>query len=399
MEVYQTVDSGQLLIDLEAIRFNLQQISSAGRAIMPMIKANGYGTDAVSLSRFFQTCRVPFVGVSHVSEGVLLREEGITLPIFVLCAPPFDAQRVVQFQLQAAVCTFDEARALNQMAKHHPLPVHLHVNTGMNRFGVSYQKAPKLAQYINSLPALKLEGVMTHFSTTDDPLSDPFVFKQIHRFKTVVDQLSPKPRWIHAAKTCMLDLDLPFCNLARVGLAIFGLGSDKKGLKEALSLQSHLVAITHGRRGERVGYDTGHLIAKKEARIGIIPLGYHDGIHRHYAGTGYVLIRGKKAPMIGHICMDFMMVDITDIPDANVGDRVVLFGPHLSPLLFAKWGKTSVRELLVCLGPRIQRQFIPNNLKNWHLDCAKASGFNDRKWPNINNIRPLPIVKSRELSR
>ncbi|MFZ0566099.1 MAG: alanine racemase [Chlamydiales bacterium] len=359
----------QLFIDLNQIHQNLNAIEKKKVQVMPMVKANGYGTDALLLSRFLQSCHVPFVGVSHVEEGVYLRKEGISLPIFVINAPPFEAEKVVRYRLEAAISSFEEAKALNRAAKQAPINVHLFINTGMNRFGASCEKALSLAQYIQSARSLKMEGVMTHLATTDSS-----AFKQIARFKNVIDHLSSLPRWIHVAKSGTVDFNPPFCNLARIGLGLF----DK-----ALCLHSHLVTITSGKKGERVGYDGTFLIEKKEAKIGVVPLGYHDGIHRHYAGKGYVLIHGKKAPMIGQICMDFMMVDLTQIPEARVGDLVVFFDSTHSVQRFAEWGNTNVREVIACLGPRIQRIFIKTEDNDESSPTRLQSSFQSLKKESI----------------
>lgn len=349
-----------LTINLEAVKANLHTLSRRTSRIMPMVKANAYGTDALQITRFMQTLGVDIVGVSHVSEALELRAAGIELPIFVINAPPYEAEKVVQHQLQVALSSLEEAEALAQAAQKFgkKVLVHLDIDTGMNRFGIPQEQALNLAQFIQKHPELHLEGVMTHFVAADIPSFDAFSQTQILHFQQILATLPQKPKWIHVANSpASLRFDLPFCNMARVGVALFGVGVPN--LQPALSLESQLCSIRTCKKGETIGYNRTFLV-EKEMRMGVIPFGYHDGWHRRYSGKGYVLIHGKKARMVGTICMDFMMVDLSEIPEAKVGDRVTLFNSELSPETVAQWGGTDVREVIACLGPRVKRICISN---------------------------------------
>lgn len=340
-----------LTIDLDVIRKNVQKLTSKCGALMGMVKGNGYGTDAVLLSKFLQNCGLSFLGVSHTTEAIHLRENGVTHPIFVISVPPFEAKKIVDYQLTAALSTFEEAEALNEEGEKQQktLPVHLHLNTGMNRFGAALNEGMALYQYLQQAPFLNFEGVMTHFAAANSIAYDPFTLKQISLFKRFVGSLPETPRWIHAANTPgAVRFSLPFCNLARVGLEL---------LNGALSLTSHLHAIHWVKKGESVGYLRAHTIEKESLRVGVIPFGYCDGFHRSIIGKGYVLIHGKKAPMIGSLFMDFMMVDLSEIPEAELGDQVTLFNRELPLETIAEWENTDVREILVRLSPRIERKW------------------------------------------
>jgi Alr-MurF fusion protein len=356
--------SSSLRVDLSVIHNNLKRLTATFGHVMVMVKANAYGTDPLLLSKFLKLGKwreIPFLGVSHVWEGIRLRQAGITTPIFVIAAPPYEAETVAYYQLTCAASSLEEVESLNLAAKKYgkKLPLHLHLDTGMNRFGVSKHFATTLYQAIRNASHLHLEGIMTHFAAAESPAFDPFTQEQIRAFKQFVDSLPALPRWIHAANSAgAVRFPLPFCNLVRIGLGVMGYGICLEGVEPAFSFTTLLASITSGEKGESVGYHCTYKIEKERARIGVIPVGYHDGFHRSLSGKGYVLIRGKKAPMIGVICMDFMMIDLTDIPEAQVGDEVQLFGPGLSIETLAKWAKTDVRELLVSLPPRVERLWI-----------------------------------------
>jgi len=356
--------SSRLTVDITVIHNNLKKLVTAFDQVMVMVKANAYGTDPVLLYKYLHLDKwknIPFIGVSHVWEGICLREAGITTPIFVISAPPYEAETVVIHQLTAAVSTLEEVEALNAAGKKHAkmLPVHLHLNTGMNRFGTTFNEGKILYDAIQKATHLHLEGIMTHFAAADLPSFDAFTLSQIEQFKAFLDSLPTLPRWIHAANSGgAVRFPLPFCNLVRIGLGLMGYGVCLEGVEPALRLSTKLASICEREKGESVSYNRSYTLTQGKEKIGVIPVGYHDGFHRSLSGKGYVLIREKKAPMIGLVCMDFMMINLTHIPEAQVGDEVTLFGKDLSPEKISQWGNTDVRELLVSLPDRVQRHWI-----------------------------------------
>ncbi len=343
--------SSTLKINLAAVNHNVAFFKQRSQ-VMAMIKANAYGTDPLQLARHLDA---DLLGVSHVSEGVALRKQGIEKPIFVTCVPPFEAKLATQYTLTPAVSSFEEAEAIERAAGS-PYPVHLHVDTGMNRFGIRFEDALPLLERIRKSPRLVLEGISTHYSSADAPDFDSESKKQSMLFESLINQIDPKPRWIHAANgPAALRFSLPFCNLARIGLPLLGYGSPQ--LKPALTLTSHLVAIRMAKQGESVGYHCSYAVRQKSLRIGAIPFGYYDGYPKSYAEKGYVHIHGKRAPIVGAICMDFFLVDLTLIPEAKVGDPVTLFDEKLTAESVVSWGNIDIRELLVGIGPRTKRVF------------------------------------------
>ncbi len=341
--------SSTLIINLDAIETNIHRFKQKGRVIA-MVKANAYGIGALALTPHLIEFGVSMLGVAHVSEAVALRNAGIEIPIFVVSAPPFEAAEVAHYHLEPAVSTLEEIEALSLAAKE-VIPVHLHIDTGMNRFGAPPEEALALSRAIHHASNLLLVGLMTHFTSAELPEMDAYTNEQISLFKNVVDALDTSPRWIHAANSPGIRFTLPFCNLVRVGISLF---------ESALTLESHLSYVSQAKKGETVGYHCAYKV-ERDMTIGVIPFGYHDGLHRHYKEKGYVLIHGKQAPMIGNICMDFMMVDLSAIPEAQVGDRVTIFDQNLPPETVASWGNTDVRELLASIGPRTQRILTRNS--------------------------------------
>lgn len=370
-------NTNQCIINLAAIKsniLNLRKKLSSSTRLMVIVKALAYGTDDVRLSKYLTQCGVDIVGVSYVDEGVALKRAGVEQAIFSINAAPYEAAKVAKWNLEVGVSDAGLIEALSQEAKKQntQVKVHLHINTGMSRFGCRPEEALQLAQLIQASPSLILEGIMTHFPCADEAKEDEFTHGQIRCFDQVLAELKAHhitPRWIHAANSSgAIRFDLPQYNMVRIGLAVYGLYCSDAiqqtiDLRLALSLTSRIVGINLCKKGESVSYGRTYKIEKDFQKIAVLPVGYFDGIHRHYSGKAHVLIRGHKAPMVGNICMDYMMVDVTEIPDVKVGDKVLIFGEdefgqYLSPEELASSGGSIVHELITCLGPRIQRVFV-----------------------------------------
>lgn len=371
-----SICTNQCLINLDAISSNLRTLQKSlphQPRIMVMVKALAYGTDDIQMAKFLESCGVDILGVSYVDEGVSLKRAGVKQTIFVINAAKYEVQKVVKWDLELGVSEREIITALNSEAarQNKVIKVHLHVDTGMGRFGTRPENALELAQFIAASPNLKLEGLMTHFACAEDPKSDRFTKNQIKQFDQTIGTLKQAGisiPYLHAANSsASIRFKLPQYNMIRIGVAVYGLHpseATKKQLelKPALSLLSRVVGINTLKKGESLSYGRKFIATRNNQRIGVLPIGYFDGLHLNYSGKGHVLIRGKKAPMVGKICMDFMMVDMTDIPNAEVGDPVLIFGEdeygyYLSPEELALKGESIIHELITCLGPRIQRIF------------------------------------------
>ncbi len=369
----------QCLVNLANIKENLSRlcIQSPNTRFMPMIKASAYGTDDARLANFLVHNGIDIQGVSYVEEAVALRRSGVQQAIFTLNGAPYEASIIVKFDLEVAVSHSEMINRLQiEAAKAQKLiKVHLHLDTGMSRFGCRPDDCLPLAQLIAASPNLQFEGIMTHFACADIPEEDSFTLEQIRKFDEAIALLAQYglyPKWRHAANTSALTrFSLPQYNMARIGLALYGLYPSEAvkqalKLKPALTLTSRIVGINVCKKGDSISYGRSYKVAKDEEKIAIIPIGYFDGLHRNYSGKGTVLVNNCLAPMVGRICMDFSMIDVTGIPNVQIGDQVLLFGEadngtYLAPEALAENGGSIIHELITCLGPRIERVFINEN--------------------------------------
>lgn len=375
--VNDSICTNQSLINLATIEANLKLIRQKippHTRVMVMVKALAYGTEDIQMAKFLSACQVDILGVSYVDEAISLKRAGVKQAVFSLNSSLFEIPKVLKWDIEVGVSDTQFIQTLaNEASKQKKIiRVHLHVNTGMSRFGCRPEEAVNLAKLIKSLPSLALEGIMTHFACAEDPAQDAFTLSQIQTFDSIIDQIVSAGiniPWKHAANSSgMTRFHLPQYNMVRIGLALYGLSSshsvrDALPLKLALSLISRIVGINICKEGETISYGRNYRVEKPIQRIGVLPIGYFDGLHRNYSGKGWVLVHGQKAPMIGNICMDFMMIDLTDIPNAEICDKVLIFGEDdhghfLSPEELANQGQSIVHELVTCIGPRIPRIFI-----------------------------------------
>jgi Alr-MurF fusion protein len=364
-------------INLAAIRSNIEMIRAKlkpNTRMMVMVKALAYGTDDIRISHFLQSCGVDILGVSYVDEGVSMRKMGVQQSIFAIHSSENEMKKAARWNIEAGICTPQQIIAAIEAAKEQKvvIKVHLHVDTGMKRFGCRPDDALALAESIANSPYLKLEGIFTHFCVADNPSQDEFTLEQARILTATIDTLAAHgihPTYRHACSSAAsIRFDFNQFNMVRIGLATYGFHSSEStvpllDLRPALSLISRIVGFNEGEAGDTVSYGRTYVIHQPKARIAILPIGYFDGLHRAYSGKGEVLIRGQQARMVGRICMDYMMVDVTHIPEASIGDQVLLFGEdelggYLPPEKLAASGGSIVYELMTCLGPRIQRLFI-----------------------------------------
>ncbi len=373
----QGVSHNQCLIDLDAIWYNVRSLRRhlpEATRLMVMVKAQGYGTDDLQLATHLERCGVDILGLSYVDEAVSLKRAGVAQDLFVLNAAPYEVEKVVRLGLEvgASDLSFIELLEAEADRQRKRIRVHLHIDTGMGRFGCPKVEALKLATRIERSPSLILEGVMTHFVAAEDPEMDEVTEKQLKSFFAEVEKMEKrgiKPAFVHVHNSGgAVRFPLGRANMVRIGLALFGMGGSeavrqKLPLRPAATLQSRIVGINELKIGESVGYGAKMRVEKERALIATLPIGYYDGLHRHYSERGSVLIRGQRAPMVGRICMDYLMCDVTGIEGVEIGDRALFFGKdshgHLvHPEDFVGSSDSIAHELITCLSPRIQRIFI-----------------------------------------
>jgi Alr-MurF fusion protein len=370
----------QLHINCEAIKQNYQKVLSRlpkGTSIMPMIKANGYGLGIIEMARLFSSLGVPYLGVSWVEEAFFLRDEGIQIPLFSLTCPRGYFLRAAQLGIELGLNSLDELVWIQQELEgsSETLHLHLHLDVGMHRLGLSNQEALEALSIISKNPQINLKGAMSHFSASSLSTFDTQSHEQKESFWNFCSTISPKPHWLHMGSSCSIfKFPQPECNLVRLGPILFGLEPvDSLDLLPSLSLYASVVSIHAVKQGEFVGYAGCYLEKREKARVAVLSIGYHDGLHLEYSGKGRVWLNGKLAPYAGRVCMDFMNIDITDIDDVKIGDKAEIFGPHISPVEVAKWGYGSYRQLLACLGPRLERVYTNQEVTNEHLQRSLST--------------------------
>jgi len=324
-------------VDLTAISNNLHQIKSIaekkGASIMAVVKDNAYGHGAAEVARIAAEIPVSMLGVATVTEAIELRQSGFVLPVLVLgCILPDQAEEVVKNDITQTICEHstcielsETAAKLNRCAK-----VHVKVDTGMCRIGVHYDRAVELIKSIMPLENLRIDGLFTHFASADN--DESFTRLQTGRFRSVIMALRESNIHIpikHAANSAaILNHPESYFDMVRPGLAIYGIYPCAKKsiqLQPALTLKTRVVYIKELPSGCSVSYGRTYT-AGKTTTVATLPIGYGHGYNRKLSNNADVLIKGIRAPIIGTICMDQCLCDVTNLPDVSVGDEVVIIG-------------------------------------------------------------------------
>ena len=363
-------------IDLDAVQFNFDQMSKnipQGTKIMAVVKTDAYGHGAVPLASFMEPCEKLWgFATATVDEAVELRQAGIKKPILILGYTfPECYTHIVKNEIRQTIFTLDMAKALSNEAvrQNKKAYIHIKLDTGMGRIG--YQNAKEAAadaEKISKLPMLEIEGVFTHFANADTS-SQENTLRQLEKFDEMIEAMEAVGVTFslkHCANSAgIIELTERKFDLVRAGIISYGLWpsdevkKDVVQLKPILSLKSHVVYVKEVEPGCAVSYGSTW-VAEEKRIIATIPIGYGDGYPRSLSNKGYVLIKGCKAPIVGRVCMDQMMVDVTDIPEEiRVGDRVTLIGQDGNLTITAEEiGDLSGRfnyELVCDLGNRIPR--------------------------------------------
>jgi len=353
-------------IDLDALGHNVRQAAKmAGPArVMAVVKANAYGHGSVQVARAALANGAASLGVARAGEGELLRAAGITAPILIFgLIAPGEAEKVLDLGLTPAVFDLEQAAALAGLARKHPAGVHLKVDTGMGRLGFSPDRPEDILKAAG-LPGLRLEGLFTHFATADDPdLS--YAEWQLERF-LATDRLLREAGFAgytaHAANSAAL-INLPAARLdmVRPGIMLYGYhpaGSPAGNLRPVLSFKALVAQVKAVPAGFRVGYGSTH-VTPASTLLATLPVGYADGFSRKLSSLGQVLIHGRRAPVLGRVCMDMIMVDVGHIAGVRPGDEAVLYGEQGDEAVWAdevaeKTGTISY-EVLCAVGARVPR--------------------------------------------
>ena len=360
-------------VDLAAIRNNYQVLRNCVPPhvrVMPVIKADAYGHGMIPVAKTLQMLGVEDFAVALVEEGIALRRAGITARILVLGATMPDAvSEAVANDLTQTVFSADMVEWINQAAvrRRKTATVHIKLDTGMNRIGLrTPEEADALSEALKAADHVKPTGIYTHFASADEPLEDgslnDFSHHQLERFlelRSHFDESIPA----HVANSAMsLLAPEAYFSMIREGISLYGYPPVKTVLSftHALSWRSEIVHIKQIRMGETIGYGRT-FTADRDMRVATVAVGYGDGYHRTISNKGQMLICGKRAPIVGRICMDQTMVDVTDIPEAQVGEEVILIGTQQSETItaeeVAEWAGTISYEVLLGITARVPRLY------------------------------------------
>ncbi len=323
-------------IDLSALAFNVAQLQKKVGpqvSLMAIVKANAYGHGDVLISRRLEKLGVPFLAVAYIEEGIRLRDHGIQTPTLILTGgqDPKTFPELHAYHLTPVFYHLDFLSAYNDFCKkkNKKGAVHLKFDTGMNRLGFTLENSYKLFKIIHKFKNIKMEGLMTHFANAERP--SHYNQEQILLFRKLMGQCPIKVKYTHMANSGAILNDFGVNeNMVRPGLTLYGAYptlalKDKLELKPVMTLKSRVIQLKKVQKGAYISYGYTHRFTQ-DSLVATIPMGYADGFFRYDSNKGEVLIRGKKAPIVGVICMDVFMVDVGHIPEVCLGDEVVIIG-------------------------------------------------------------------------
>lgn len=370
---------GYAQVDLDAILSNMKNMKAhvkPGTRMIGVIKTDGYGHGSVPIAKVLQKLDFMYgFAVATAEEAFDLRENGISLPILVLGYTfPYSFAKMVEWEIRSTVFRLDTVEELAAEARrqHKKAKVHIKVDTGMGRIGIMPdEEGFAFVKKLSEMKDIEIEGIFTHFARADET-DKTCARKQLSLFTEFTDRIEQELGLKGLIRDCSNSagiLEMPEANMdvVRAGITLYGLAPSSEvdmgliELKPALSLFSTVVFVKWLPEGYPVSYG-GTYVTKKRTRIATIPLGYGDGYPRSLSNKGYVLIRGKRAPIVGRVCMDQFMVDVTEIEGVTEGDKVTLIGRDGTEEISAnELGEISGRfnyELMCDLGKRIPRVYI-----------------------------------------
>jgi len=331
--------------------------------ILAVVKASGYGSDAIQIAEFLKD-KVDYFAVAYTSEGIALREANIKVPILVLHPQTPNLQAIIDFDLEPNLYNFSIFTAFLKLAEDNSLsnyPVHLKFNTGLNRLGFHFKDVPKIITLLKETTHIKVAYLFSHLAASEDKNEQSFTKNQINRFSEISTEfyknLAYKPM-LHMLNTSgVINYPKAQFNMVRIGIGLYGFGNNKKEtaqLKNTHNLKSIISQIHTIEKGETVGYNRA-FTANKQSKTATIPIGHADGLSRKLGNKkGFVLINNKKASIVGNVCMDMIMVDVTEI-DCVEGQEVIIFNTQEMIQHIADVTETISYETLTGISHRITK--------------------------------------------
>lgn len=359
-----------LEINLNALTHNLNYYRSklqVGTKLMVMVKAFGYGNGGVELANLLEYYKVDYLGVAFADEGIILRENGVQLPIMVLNPETSSFSEIIDYQLEPEIYSFQGLKAFQKIVKEKNktfYPIHLKLDTGMHRLGFESNDLDTLISNLKDCKSIEVKSILSHLAASESEEHEDFTRQQIALFKNnyavLSESLKLQPiRHLLNSSGITRYPEAQF-DMVRLGIGLYGISNDPKeqlDLEQVGTMFSVISQIRTIPKGDSVGYGRRY-IADKESKIATIPVGYADGIRRDWGnGVGYVTLNGNKAPIIGSICMDMLMIDVTDIVCFE-GQRVTIFGASPTIPEIASQLQTIPYEILTGISQRVKRIFF-----------------------------------------
>ncbi|OGO78486.1 MAG: alanine racemase [Clostridiales bacterium GWB2_37_7] len=366
-------------INLDHLAHNIREVKRlAGKEsqVMAVIKADGYGHGSAKIAQTLLDNGADRLAVAVLDEAIELRQAGFKVPIFVLgYTQPERAEEVVKYDLEQSVYSFEAAEALSKIAvdQNKTVLIHIKIDTGMGRIGLQANEgAVKVIKGINALPGLMIKGIFTHFAAADE-VDKSYTHMQFEKFKWICHELEAQGINIeikHCGNSAAI-IDLPdmHLNMVRAGIMLYGLAPSpdvmlgKLELREVMSLKVRISHVKEIDAGQSVSYGR-KFTANQKSKIASLPIGYADGYTRLLSGKSEALLKGKRVPIVGRICMDQCMIDVTGIEDVKVGDEVVLFGQQGDGFIsideIAEKLGTINYEIVCMISRRVPRVYVKN---------------------------------------
>lgn len=366
-KVHQTV----LEINLNAIVHNVkayQRQLKPDTKMMAMVKAFAYGSGGAEIAGILQYHKVDYLGVAYADEGVELRKAGITLPIMVMNPEEAAFESIVEYNLEPDLYSFSILHSFESFLENEGLqryPVHIEIETGMNRLGFAMSDITTLADHLQKTSLIKVQTVFSHLAASEDAKEDNYTLQQFNLYQQAVAQLKEKLNYSflqHITNSAGI-FRLPYLQLdmVRLGIGMYGVDSSvshQSMLQPVATLKTTIAQLKHLKAGESVGYNRRGIV-KKNTVIATVRIGYADGYSRKLGnGNGKMLVKGKLVPVIGSICMDMTMIDVTGIKGVEEGDEVIVFGKDLPVQQLAEWAGTIPYEIMTSISQRVKRVYF-----------------------------------------
>jgi len=353
-------------VNLAAMRRNMQQFKALLKPetkVMAMVKADAYGMGILEVARYLEQTHVDYLGVAFSQEALLLRAQGVEMPIMVMNAEPTQFNALAAANCEVEVYAIYQLEPFLQESKgENKLKIHIKVDTGMHRLGFEPAAVPGLLDLLSTRANIEVVGVFSHLSSAGDPSADGFTHYQLDQFNAVAlrVQESYPNALAHVLNTQgIARFGAAQHQMVRLGIGLYGVGQYQgiAGLEEVLQWKCKISQVNTLKPGESLGYSRA-FTADRETQYATLPVGYADGLQRALScGKGHVLIEGKPCAILGNVCMDMIMVDVSDV-EAKPGDEVVILGPGQSASALAQNAGTIAYEILTGVGSRVPRFYL-----------------------------------------